>query len=228
MEDNCVNIKDPSAIDYWTTEDKFNLLQALKVYSYQDLSKIREIVPNKSEEELQCAIEYYKEKILEHPIFCKKVKKAKKKVSNLIPLAEWAKFLTDTLNFKELHTETATAIRVIADFEDFPPAICTNNIDFKTVYHTLANALEGKALPKDKYSLTVMEKCLLDTALTSKAFIRQSSYKNIIKSINMSEKAVNCFPRPTENQELAHIRHLASQRTYNPFNIAEDFLKPTS
>ncbi|CAK1604116.1 unnamed protein product [Parnassius mnemosyne] len=230
MDETCTNNNDDlsSGIENWNKDEKFELLQALKLYSCSDVGKLSKHIPTKSPEEINVAIAYYKKKIMEDPILSQQMKKEKKRNGgNLIPLADWAKFLTDSLNFKELHTETATALRIIAEFEDFPSAVCMNNIDFSKIYHTIANALEGKALPKDKGVVSLLEKCLIDTALTSKAFIRQSSCKNIIKSINMSDKAVNSFPRPTDNEELAHIRHLASQRTYNPFNIPEDFLKPS-
>ncbi|CAG5039953.1 unnamed protein product [Parnassius apollo] len=228
MGETCTNNIDLSnGIKNWNKDEKFELLQALKLYSCSDVEKLSKHITTKSPEEVNVAIAYYKKKIMKDPILCQKIKKEKKRNrTNFIPLADWAKLLTDSLSFKELHTETATALRIIADFEDFPPAVCTNSIDFSKIYHALANALEGKALPKDKGVVAFLEKCLVDTALTSKAFIRQSSCKNIIKSINMSDRAVNSFPRPTDNQELVHIRHLASQRSYNPFNISEDFLKP--
>lgn len=229
MEETCSNSdKQSTGIENWNKEEKFKLLQALKSFNYNDLERIRQNVPTKSNDEIRDAIQYYKTKLMEHPTLSQKIKKEKKNNGgNLIPLADWAKFLTNNLTFQDLHTETATALRIIAEFEEFPSSICLHNIDFKAIYHTLANALEGKALTSDKYVVAILEKCLVDTALTSKAFIRQSNYKNIIKSINMSDKAVNSFPRPTDNQELANVRHLASQRTYNPLNISEEFLKPT-
>ncbi|KPJ05672.1 hypothetical protein RR46_00646 [Papilio xuthus] len=217
-----------SGIENWSKEEKYNLFQALKVCDFQDYEKLSTFITTKSVDDIRGAINHYKNKISEHPALCKRVKKSiKKSGGSLIPLADWAKFLTESINLKDLRTETATALRLIADFEEFPVPICTNNVDFSKIYHTLANALEGKTLTKDKMIISMVEKCLIDSALTSKAFIRSSSYKNVLKSLNISDKELNSFPHYTDNQELTNIRHLASLRSYNPLNLSEDVLKPS-
>ncbi|KPJ11334.1 hypothetical protein RR48_14973 [Papilio machaon] len=215
-------------MENWTKEEKYNLFQALKVCDFHDYEKLSTFITTKSIDDIRGAIAHYKNKISKHPVLYKKVKKSIKKTGgNLIPLTDWAKFLTESLNLKDLRTETATALRLIADFEEFPAPICTNNIDFSKIYHTLANALEGKALTKDKMIISMMDKCLIDSALTSKAFIRSSSFKNVLKTLNMSDNELNSFPHYTDNQELANIRHLASLRSYNPLNLSEDVLRPS-
>ncbi|XP_026485807.1 uncharacterized protein LOC113393236 [Vanessa tameamea] len=211
----------------WTKEEKFQLLQALKEHGLHNIKEIIECFVNKSEDEIKRAIEYYKNKALIHP---KMQEKKSKKCNNLptIPLASWAKFLIESYGFEDLQTETATALRIIADFEDKPPAVCTNKFDFKKIYHMLADALEGKPIPHDKLTMAMFDKCIVETALTSKAFIRSTAYKQILQSINISEKNMNVLTKPTEDNELSILRHLASQKNYNPLNIPENYLKSSS
>ncbi|XP_046960307.1 uncharacterized protein LOC124530277 [Vanessa cardui] len=211
----------------WTKEDKFQLLQALKEHGLHNTKEIIECFVNKSEDEVKGAIEYYKNKALVHP---KMQEKKSKKCNSLptIPLASWAKFLIESYGFEDLQTETATALRIIADFEDKPPAVCTNKFDFKKIYYMLADALEGKPIPHDKLTMAMFDKCIVETALTSKAFIRSTAYKQILQSINISEKNMNVLTKPTEDNELSILRHLASQKNYNPLNIPENYLKSSS
>ncbi|XP_047527195.1 uncharacterized protein LOC125064280 [Vanessa atalanta] len=211
----------------WTKEEKFQLLQALKEHGLHNIKEIIKCFVNKSEDEIKGAIEYYKNKALVHP---KMQEKKSKKCNNLptIPLASWAKFLIESYGFEDLQTETATALRIIADFEDKPPAVCTNKFDFKKIYHMLADALEGKPIPHDKLTMAMFDKCIVETALTSKAFIRSTAYKQILQSINISEKNMNVLTKPTEDNELSILRHLASQKNYNPLNIPENYLKSSS
>lgn len=215
------------SIENWTKEEKYDLYQALKVCDFQDYEKLSTYITTKSVDDIRRAISHYKNLISEHPVLCKKVKKGTKTGGNLIPLADWGKFLTESLNLKDLRTDTATVLRLIADFEEFPSPACASNVNFSKIYHALANALEGKELPKDKMIISIVDKCLIDTALTSKPFMRVSNVKNIIRSLNMSDKELNSFPHYTDNQELTNIRHIASQRSYNPLNLSEDILRPS-
>ncbi|KAM3962947.1 uncharacterized protein ACR2FA_003050 [Aphomia sociella] len=218
-----------SALQGWTKDEKFVLLQSIKMYSSHNLEEILQSLPSKTPEEIKNAIDHYKQKALNHPKVTTRNKKTNRNyhVRSRVPLNSWAKLLSDTFNFKDLETETATALRIIAQFETIPLAVSTEDIDFRKVYHLLANALEGKPLHEDKKLTAIVEKCLLETAVTSKSFIRKSTLKNVIENINMSEGEINMFPRPTHVNELAAVRHLASQRSYNPLNIPETFFKPS-
>ncbi|XP_050343016.1 uncharacterized protein LOC126768766 [Nymphalis io] len=221
------NIDKNESLKGWTKGEKFQLLQALKEHGLHNTKEIIECFVNKNEDDIKIAIEYYKKKALVHPIMQKK--KAKKS-NNLpiIPLASWAKFLIESYGFEDLQTETATALRIIADFEDKPPAVCTNKFDFKKIYYMLADALEGKPIPHDKLTMAMFDKCIIETALTSKAFIRSTAYKQILQSINIAEKNMNVLTKPTEDTELSILRQLASQKNYNPLNIPEKYLKSSS
>lgn len=230
-QDSCSNNSDADrAVEGWTKDEKYDLLLGLKTFGSYDIEKISSAIPNKTTEQIKNAIDYYKKKALNCPVTdMVKTKKEKNliKSTTTIPLAGWAKLLTDSLQFKDLHTETATALRMIADFEHIPSASCTESIDFRKIYHNLANALDGKALPEDNLIKIILEKCAVETALTSKSFMRTSAYKNIVHTITVSDSENNVFPRSLENQELSTLRFLASQRSYNPLNIPENFLKPS-
>lgn len=218
-----------SATSGWTREEKYILLQALKYSDSSEIDRIHLMLPAKTPDEIRRIIAYYKNRALDHPMFKDRLKKEKKSINNVsqVPLAQWAKLLTDTFTYKELETETATALRLIAEFDKIPCQVNTGGVDFREIYHALANAMEGKCLPDDKMVNAILEKCIIETAYASKSFIRNTSFKNVIHSINMADKEISVFPRPTDNHELANLRHLSSQRRYNPLNISETYLKPS-
>uniref|UniRef100_A0A2A4JYD9 SANT domain-containing protein n=1 Tax=Heliothis virescens TaxID=7102 RepID=A0A2A4JYD9_HELVI len=220
---------DNEAIKNWTQKEKYHLIQALKAYGRREIEKIQEHVETKTYDETKAAIEHYTKIALEHPLFVQKQQDNKQKPSkkHQAPLTGWAKLLTDSLSLNELRTETATAVRMIADLENFPPPECTDNIDFRQVYHQIANAMEGKPITPDLSTTPVLHKCLIETALSSKAFIKTAAYKYILNNVDLSDREINTFPKPTEDYELGILRHLASQRSYNPLKVPEDFLKPS-
>lgn len=213
----------------WSKEDKYSLLQALKCSNSSATDKIMTLLPSKSAEEIEEMVNYYKRKAAKHSQKTDSVRPARKALNKIsrAPIAMWAKLLTDSFSYKELETETATALHLIAELEDIPPAACTGGVDFRSMYHTLANAIEGKSVPDDKMINALLEKCILETAYAGKAFIRKSSFRNVLNDINFSDKEINVFPRPTDNHELSTLRHLSSQRKYNPLNITEKYLKPS-
>ncbi|KAJ8705793.1 hypothetical protein PYW08_012839 [Mythimna loreyi] len=221
--------KSKEAIKDWTQEEKYHLLKGLKTHGRHDFEKIQEHVPTKTLEEVKAAVEYYTGVALQHPIFVKETgQKPRRSRKPHSPLTDWAKLLTDHLSYSELSTETATAVRMIADLEKIPPPECTDGIDFRKVYHQIANAMEGKPLNVDLSTAAVLHKCLIETALSSKAFIKTAAFRYIINNIDLSDKEINTFPRPTEDHELATLRHLASQRSYNPLKVPEENLKPST
>ncbi|XP_013187863.1 uncharacterized protein LOC106132860 isoform X2 [Amyelois transitella] len=214
----------------WSKSEKFILLESLKTYGSNSTEHIALNLQNKSEKDIVEAIAYFKKKSVIHPKYITRKKKERKKVNAVsrVPLGSWAKVLADSINFKKLQTETAAALHILAEFEDFPPlphGAPEHNIDFRKIYHTLGNALEGKALPKNKVIATILEKCLLETALTSKSFIRKSTFRGVINSLRLTEADHSLVPRITTEPELAAVRHLALQRAYNPLNISENVLK---
>ncbi|CAH0627210.1 unnamed protein product [Chrysodeixis includens] len=223
------NKVDESAIEGWTKEEKFDLMVALKNCGSHETGKIREYVTTRSFEEIEAAVFYYKQIAMKHPLFESKCKVEKTRQSRKprMPLTGWAKLLTDSLRFNELHTETSTAVRLIADLETMPSPLCTGGVDFRQVYHQVANALEGKQLTTDLVTGAVLHRTITETALASKAFIKNTAYKYVLNEIDLSDKAINTFPRPTEDQELSVIRHLAAQRSYNPLRVSEEYLKPS-
>lgn len=213
----------------WTKDEKFYLLLALKTFGMHNIKKIQEYVSTKSLDETKAAVDYFKHIAIQHPVFEKRREVVKSKFTRKprVPLACWAQLLTDALNFNELRTETATAVRLIADLEKIPSPVCTDTIDFRQVYHQIANALEGKAVAPDLATTAILYKCVSETALSSKAFIKNVAYKYVINTIDLSDKEINMFPRPTEDKELSILRHLASQRSYNPLKVKEEYLKPS-
>lgn len=216
------------AIKDWSQEEKYHLLHALKTCGRHDIEKIQEYVISKSLEETKAAVDYYTSIALQHPLFQKpKQLMSKSSRKARAPLTDWAKLLTDNLSYNELRTETPTAVRMIADMEKIPSANCTENIDFRKVYHQIANSMEGKPVTPDLGTSAVLHKCLIETALSSKAFIKTTAFRYIIKNIDLSDREINTFPRPTDDEELAILRHLASQRSYNPLNVPEENLKAT-
>lgn len=213
----------------WSREDKYTLLQAIKFSDSSDIERIQLSLPSKTTEEISQVIAFYKKKAQEHPKVKDRMTRERRAMTNIsqVPLSQWTKLLTDTFTYKELETETATALRLIAEFDNIPGAVCTGGVDFKAVYHALANSMEGKSLPDDKLINAILEKCIIETAYSSKAFIRNTAFKNVIHQINLTDKEISSFPRPTDNHELNTLRHLSSQRRYNPLNISETYLKPT-
>jgi hypothetical protein len=211
----------------WTKDEKYNLYQALKVYGSNNIEQIRLVLHKKSTEEIQEIINYYKKTALKRPSVAERQKNRILNNLSRVPLALWGKYLTDSLNYTELQTETANALRIIAECENIPSAAGTGNIDFRLIYNAIANAMEGKALPDNSIINNILQCCIVETAYTSKSFIKNSSLRRVMNSIDLEEKEVSVYNRPTDNHELGTIRHLASQKNYNPLNITEEFLKPS-
>lgn len=212
-------------LEGWTKEQKFELLEALKEVGSQNVEQIHEYLSYKTQDEIKTALEYYKKKASACPT---PAQKRERKINvPTRPIIKWAKFIADSHEFEDLQTETATALRLIANFEDKPPATCTERIDFKKVYHVMADALEGKPLSEEPYVMALLDKCVIETALTSKTLCRGStSIKNILqRSCNPDEADVKPFTAPTTDLELLTLRHFISKKNYNPLNIPETGLK---
>lgn len=212
----------------WSNEDKYYLLQAIKCSHSNSIENIKTLLTTKSEKEIEETVKYYKKRAANHPFSTKTLppsRRALKKISRA-PIAMWAKYLTDLYSYKELEAETSLALHLLADLDDIPAGVCTSGVDFKEIYHGLANAMEGKSLPVDKTINMILEKCILESAYAGKAFIRRTSFLNVLNAIYRSDKEINVF-RPTEKLELDAVRHLSSQRQYNPLNVSETYLKPT-
>lgn len=215
-----------SPLQGWNKEEKYYLLQALKAYRSYDVERIHEYISTKSPEEIMIAIDHYKKIASKHPVFQKNEIKSKRFIKPRVPLTRWATLLTDKIGLDELKTETPTAVRMIAELEKLPEASCTEDIDFRKIYHTIANAMEGKTLVTDKSTIALLNKCIVETALLSKSFIGMNPYKHLMNSIDKNDKEVHTFPKPTKNQELIILRHLAAQRNYNPLKVSDEFMKP--
>lgn len=210
----------------WNKEEKFQLLEALKEIGSQDVIQICTYIPTKNAEEVVTALNYYKSLCKTNSRKARQVQsKPNQATEPTIPLASWAKHISDNHSFEEMQTETATALRLIADFEDRPTAVCTEGINFKKIYHTLADALEGKDLPEDKLSKKIIDKCAVETALTSKTFVRNNTFKQIFSLASGIDTEFEFMPKIPNNKELTNIRHLARQKSYNPLNIPENYLK---
>ncbi|XP_045764650.1 uncharacterized protein LOC123866913 [Maniola jurtina] len=211
-------------LEGWTKEEKFELLEALREVGTNDVEKIKELISNKTEVEIRSALDFYINKALATPTIRRKERKV---FPPVVPLAGWAKYIIDTHGLKEYQTETYIALRLIAEFEDKPPSVMTEKIDFRKLYQILAEALEGKPLSKDKYISSVIYKCIVETALTSKAFNKGSTcFKSILQaSCNPVEEDVNEFSQPTDNVEFATLRNVSSRKNYNPLNIPVNNLR---
>ncbi|XP_038210812.1 uncharacterized protein LOC119831494 [Zerene cesonia] len=213
-------------LEGWAKEEKFQLLQALNEYGCTDVDNIQSFLSYKTREEVETAINFYNRKALQNPAVISKRKKRRAN-SSIIPIANWAKLLTDTKSFEELNTEIALALRLIAEFEDKPPVVCTDKIDFKAAYSCLANALEGKPLPDNIFIKAIFEKCLYDIAVASKSFLKPQTLKKIISDINITDHGIKINSQVTNTTEFTTIKYLASQGQYNPLNIEEEYLKST-
>lgn len=214
----------------WTEKEKYCFIKSLKLHGPEEINSIAEDVSTRNFEEIKAAIEYCIRRAtrLRNKTSDKRAQRSRRSKKPHMPLVDWGKLLTDNLSYNELRTETPTALRLIADLERIPSPECTDGIDFRNVYRQLANAMDGKPLNADLGTAAILHKCLIETALSSKAFIKTAALRNIITNIDLSEKEINMFPRPTEDHELAIIRHLASQRSYNPLKVPEDYLKPST
>lgn len=220
----------PDAIsDEWTKDEKFYLYQALKDYGSYDIDAICTSIPTKSKEQVVAAVNHYKKRAFGQHEGRSEGRRRTQARRTRVPLLSWAKLLIDSSSFEELKTDTANALRLIAKFENIPATICTENIDFRHLYHALANAMEGKALQEDYTMALVLDKCFTEAALVSKAFMRNTTLisimENYLKSANTAHKELNTVNRPFIEPAEAAIKHLATKTNYNPFSIAESHLK---
>lgn len=213
-------------IEGWSKEEKFNLLRAMREFGSRDIEKIQSLITSKTCKEIAKAIEYYRAKAFINPQVLRKREQRKINIC-ATPLGRWAKALTDTKSYDELKTDIATALRLIADFEERSPKACTEQYNFGKAYHTLANALDGRILPDDPKENTLLEKCLIDTANASKT-LKTFSVQDVISDIVISADWVDdniIIHKANENAELANIRCILNQREYNPLQLSENHLK---
>ncbi|XP_047515044.1 uncharacterized protein LOC125056130 [Pieris napi] len=207
-------------IEGWSKEEKFNLLRAMREFGSQDIEKIQGFMFSKSYEEISGAIEYYRSKAFQNPNVKKKREKRKLNTSTT-PLGHWASALMDNKGYEELRTDISTALRLVAEFEERSPKTCTEQYNFGAVYQALANALDGRVLSDDQKVNTLIEKCLIDTAIFSKAFKTTGFVKDVIKDMNLTESIDDIVVlKASDDSDLANIRHIISHKAYNPLNIS--------
>ncbi|CAK1553589.1 unnamed protein product [Leptosia nina] len=201
----------------WTRSEKFELLRALQEFG-SDIEQIDYYISTKSRKEIEQAIEYYKSKALQNP---EVIRKRNRRIASksTAPLTNWASALSDSRSFEELQTDTATALRLIADFEDKPPLVSTDKYDFKSAYQILANALDGKVLPNDIKSKSLVDKCVIDTAYFSTTYKKPTFIKGILSNVTFSESDVYLPPELGESPEEMNLSYLIQQREYNPLNL---------
>lgn len=216
------------ALNGWTKDEKFLLYLGIKLKSSKNLTEIQESIPTKTLEEIEAAIAHYKYRASKTTECANKKLKVKKgKTKSLIPLANWAKLLTDNFSYEELQTETVSALRLIANFDKIPSPKLTEEIDFRRAYCQIADAMEGKSLTEIKYISEMLNSCIFETCLVSRSFIAMSVFKSVINTVDFKNPLPG-FPRINKNCELSIIRHLASHQNYNPLGIPADNLMPVS
>ncbi|PZC85350.1 hypothetical protein B5X24_HaOG201846 [Helicoverpa armigera] len=235
MAENQEEPAGPAAFAGWTRAEKFYLLKALEVTDRRNIEEIQDYLPNKSYDEVKAAIDYAVQEAYKRPEYKEAIAKLHKKyyrpnkwATPADPLARWAEKIKKSYPDKELRTETAVALRMIAECESVPPPSATENVDFREVYYQLANAIEGKPVTADIPTTAVLKKCLDETMIASRAFYRHSSPKHLLKLVIDAadeERTETLFAR-TSDQELSVLRSFVSQRSYNPLNIPEAYLKP--
>ncbi|CAH4019333.1 uncharacterized protein LOC123707386 [Pieris brassicae] len=213
-------------VEGWSKEEKFNLLRAIREFGSHDIEKIQGFMFSKSCDEISGAIEYYRSKAFQNPNVKRKREKRKLNTSTT-PLGRWASALMDNKGYDELRTDISTALRLVAEFEERSPKTCTEQYNFGAVYQALANALDGRVLPDDQKVNALIEKCLIDTAVFSKAFKRNSLVKDVINDINLSTDWMDdiVLLKASDDSDLANIRHIIGHKAYNPLNISINHLQ---
>lgn len=227
---NSVESHIPAVItEEWTKDEKFYLYQALKDFGSYNIDSICQAIPMKTKEQIVGAVNYYKKRAFKQHEGRPEGRRKAQTQHTRVPLLSWAKLLIDSSNFEELKTDTANALRLIAKFENIPATICTENIDFRHLYHVVANAMEGKALQEDYTIALVLDKCFTEAALVSKAFMKNATLisimENYLKAANTAHKELNTVNKPGTEPSEAAIKHLATKSNYNPFSISESHLK---
>ncbi|KAJ8737722.1 hypothetical protein PYW08_000317 [Mythimna loreyi] len=158
----------------------------------------------------------------------KKARKAEKKAEKKMEknLRKWEERIKEQNPDLSKRTETATALRMIADLEKRPLPDQVEGIDFKEVYHQLGNALEGKPIVGDEKVLAVLHMAYKHTAARAQGCLNPQM-KDFLRKLKVGESFVQeKFPgRPTEDQELNTLRHLSDQDVYNPLKVPEERLK---
>ncbi|XP_022122767.2 uncharacterized protein LOC110998422 [Pieris rapae] len=208
-------------IEGWSKEDKFNLLRAIREFGSHDIEKIQGFMFSKSCEEISGAIEYYRSKALQNPN-AKKKREKRKLNTTTTPLGRWAAALIDNKSYDELRTDISTALRLVAEFEERSPKTCTEQYNFGAVYQTLANALDGRVLSDDQKVNALIEKCLIDAAILSKAFKCKSFVKDVINDIHLTTDWMDdiVLLKASDDSDLANIGHIICHKAYNPLNIS--------
>lgn len=220
----------PVISEEWTKDEKYYLYEALKDFGSYNIDALSLAIPTKSKQQIVEALNHYKKRAFkQHEGRSEAKRRIQIKKETRVPLLSWAKLLIESSNFEDLKTDTANALRLIAIFENIPATICTENIDFRHIYHVLASAMEGKALQEDHTEALVLDKCLTEAALVSKAFMRNTTLisimENYLKTADTAHKELNTVNRPGAEPAQAAIKHLATKTNYNPFSIAEGNLK---
>lgn len=217
-------------IENWSKLEKYQLLQALKTHGSHNIEILMQEIPSKTSEEIEEALQVYRSKA-SAVLNCSAKKLTKSKVKmreKQVPLSEWTNILHQSYNFKELSTETATAVRIIAEFEKIPLPHFTNEVNFRHIYHLIASALEGRTLPLvNGVTSYTIHKSLLETAIATKGFISDGDLQVCVGTMTLSDQLILTRPTATDNAALANIQHLASLCNYNPLGLSVGFLKPS-
>lgn len=208
----------------WTKDDKFALYTSLKAFESE---RHRVAIPTKSKKEIEQALEYYVErgfKRITQPLL--RQRKSRTQESPRIPIVQWAKELSDNYTFKSLISNVAHILRLIAMFEDIPDAITTEQIDFRHIYHLLADASDGKIVTKEVMDSLPMDKgiCLAAATVNEIDKTIHIAMQNYLNMTNTASEESNTDKKPNIELIGEAVLFFATKSNYNPFSISDIYL----
>lgn len=214
----------PPELEGWTKDEKYDLLLGIKHYGFH-YDELRKRVPTKTVDQIKKVVDYYSyvDNMPDDKISLRQMRRNRKHEPQ-VPLAEWAELLTSTNDYKDLHTDCAKALRIIADHEKFPNPAHIDGVDFRKIYHCLADAMEGKPIPDDPIVAEVFKYCISEASELSKGIIPPCELQNLCQLMARGDGSVN-IPFPTKDGGLQAIQTLMCQRNYNPLRVSEEYLK---
>lgn len=204
----------------WTIEECNMLLKVLEEHGSHSRTQIAKAIPTKTKSEITEVIRYYKMKT--------KNERFRANRNMQIPTAilhEWQKVLEHNFETRDLKTVIPQALRYIAEGSEIPPIHYTSEIDFKKMYHALANAMEGLPLPEmNKFTKHAFKKCIKDGIEDTRVFLNYDILMFCENIMMTPQESVFNIPSQANNPELNTLEYITMNNVYNPFGIPSKFL----
>jgi hypothetical protein len=208
----------PAGKGHWVIEEKKAFLTALLEHGPKNIEKLHEAVPTKTKQQIKLYIKYAKENGMWKPVKGDPVPSLEQWLSSsLLKPVESPSSLSMTQNI------IPNFLTIIAETERHPPPHLCGGVDFKKLYHALAQAMSGEGLAG--INLNGPSKNLL---------LKNLTWMNKLSTAKITSKYRNEIAKPRSKETPVDINGIKKEKlrfsfngrtSWNPLNIPENLLK---